>query len=270
MENLTNYIHKHLNKDNYFLAEGIYVDDTRKIVTLNDTTKGVDFNGPIEYPAKDITVISMFKRTPYDKTDENSKDVDGNSFIYALKEKDGWKIEISNEEIHKYCRKFISNCEKLHRTFDTIVMIPTTSKINERFMKVISKYVKSNANIKDLFDKRSLNDDLKDIIYYDKIAKLNNAKRVKQKVERYIKDQKENECEYFEAKLFKKEYLKYIKSLTTTGKDYSEELYDKDVLILDDTYSTGETISRAVDAIRANYNPKSITAITLLSKKFKK
>lgn len=270
MENLTDYIYRHLNKDNDFLVEGIHVDSTNKIITLNDTTKGVDFNGPIEYPAKDITVISIFKRTPYEKDDKN-KDIDGNPFIYALKEKDDWKFQITNEEINKYCRKFISNCEKLHRTFDTIIMIPTTSKINERFMEVISKYVKSKINIKDMFNKQKLQPDPYLLIDYDKIYKdFNYSEWVEREIEQKLNAQKRAGKKYFEAKSFPKEYLKYIKSLTLSGKDYSKELCDKDVLILDDTYSSGETISRAVDAIKANYSPKSITAITLLSKKFKK
>ena len=41
---------------------------------------------------------------------------------------------------------------------------------------------------------------------------------------------------------------------------------DKDILILDDTISSGETISDNVKAIRDTFQPKYITVIILFSK----
>ena len=37
----------------------------------------------------------------------------------------------------------------------------------------------------------------------------------------------------------------------------------KNILVLDDVFSSGTTISQAVKAIKQNYNPKSITVVTL-------
>lgn len=276
MLSLVEFLKKSLENNESYLIEGLYIGYDNTTVKLNDTTEGVDFNSYAEYEDKGISIISIFKRTPHHFRDKEGKEHDGNPFIYALKEKDGWKFDITNAEIAKYCRKFVSNCRKLNKTFDTIVMIPTTSNINERFMKAISKYVKSSHNITDLFKKQELDkrdpmsivnfkqleeetsDDEK---YKDAVRKINTA--LMKQVFKYKNI-------YFSAKNFPKEYLKYVTSLCKTNKDYSEELTDKDVLILDDTYSSGETISKAVEAIKANYNPKSITAITLLSKKMSK
>ena len=47
---------------------------------------------------------------------------------------------------------------------------------------------------------------------------------------------------------------------------YSEMINDKDILILDDTISSGKTISDSVYAINETFKPKSITVITLFSK----
>ena len=41
---------------------------------------------------------------------------------------------------------------------------------------------------------------------------------------------------------------------------------DKDILLLDDTISSGETVSQCINGILSNFIPKSITIITLLSK----
>lgn len=275
MLSLVEFLKKSLENDEPYLVEGLYLDYKTKTVKLTDSTKGVDFNGPTEYEENGIAIISIFKRTPHPYKDEDDKDQDGNPFIYALKEKKKWKFDITNEEITKYCQKFVSNCEKLDKTFDTIVMIPSTSKINERFMRAISNYVKSSHNITDLFQKQEL--DKRDPTAIVNFKQLEEETPNKDKYDRAVrkintalmKQVFKYKNVYFSAKDFPKEYLKYVKSLCKTDKDYSEELTDKDVLILDDTYSSGETISQAVDAIKANYNPKSITAITLLSKKFK-
>ena len=41
---------------------------------------------------------------------------------------------------------------------------------------------------------------------------------------------------------------------------------DKNILLLDDTISSGETVSQCINGILSNFIPKSITIITLLSK----
>ena len=41
---------------------------------------------------------------------------------------------------------------------------------------------------------------------------------------------------------------------------------DKNILLLDDTISSGETVSQCINRILSNFIPKSITIITLLSK----
>ena len=76
--------------------------------------------------------------------------------------------------------------------------------------------------------------------------------------------------DYFTYKEIPTNLRKYIcNSCTIYGNDalkYSDIINDKDILILDDTISSGETISDNVKAIRDTFAPKSITVITLFSK----
>ena len=135
-------------------------------------------------------------------------------------------------------------------------------------MKVISKQVESSKIINeffvkltkeeiiddDLIDKESIMKDYPDI-YNSILAEINRSfRRMKGK--------------YFEAKLMKKEYLKYVKYIGEDSdiENLREYIDNKDVLLLDDTISSGETISQCINGITSNFTPKSITIITLLSK----
>ncbi|MCH5167573.1 MAG: phosphoribosyltransferase [Erysipelotrichales bacterium] len=258
--------------DSEYIPEGLEINLDGKIVKLNDTSEGVDFNGPIYWNENGIEIISIFKRT---NLPGFSKNTDGNPFIYALKNKFGWKFDITDKEIYKYCKKFVQNCEKLQRKFDTIIMIPSRSKVNERFMEEISKFVKSDNEIEDFFVKATLshedNEDLIDLKRLEKDFPNELDRRIEiRKLINLLDEQNDMyEPKEFEAKSFPKKYLKYCKFLQLNkNADYVDMITDKDVLILDDIYSSGETISHAVRAIQQNYLPKSITVITLLSKKF--
>lgn len=259
-----------------FVVEGIELNYEDKTVKLNDSIEGVDFEGPIYWKTKDnIDVISIFKRTKLNKL-KTYKDLDGNPFIYALKDKYGWKFDISNKEIRKYCRKFVNNCQKLQQNFDTVIMIPSKSNVNERFMNEISNFVDAKNEIEDIFYKISMSyEDVDDLIDFESLEYDFKDKQKYNKAYRIIRQSlnKQNDINghnEFEAKLFPKEYLKYVKFLQSYRRnDYVDKITDKDILILDDTYSSGETISQAVEAIKQNYEPKSITVVTLLSKLMK-
>lgn len=256
------------NNDSSILLEGIYIDDESKSVKLNDSSKGVNFNGPIYWKTADgLDVISIFKRTSYV---DHEKEYDGNPFIYALKNKFGWKFDISKQEVHKYIKKFVENCQKLQQTYDTIIMIPSHSKINKKFMESLYDILKARHKIEYLFSKIELNhDEVEQFIDYDAIKKdYEYPRKIEIEIEKILYKLNGTEKE-FEAKLVNKKYLKYIKFLQIKDDpDSVEQINNKNILILDDVFSSGTTISQAVDAIKQNYNPKSITVVTLLSKKF--
>lgn len=77
---------------------------------------------------------------------------------------------------------------------------------------------------------------------------------------------------FFTAKLVDKDLLRFVKNpistKTSNMAECAEYFNDKDVLILDDILASGTTLSFCVQNILDTYSPKSVTAITLLSKKF--
>lgn len=255
--------------DNY-IVEGINIDTNNKTVSLTDNhNKGIDFsliNNPVYDKFKGYNVISIIKRTKlYDITNTQR---DGNPFIYALKNKNGWKFNITNEEIYKYIKRFLSICKKINSTYDTIIITPSTSDINKKFMKIISDQIEAKDIINEFFVKLSkeeiIDDDLinKEQIQNDYPTEYN---KVLAEINRSFRRMKGNS---FEAKMMKKEYLKYIKYISTeyNNEDIRSKIDDKDILILDDTISSGETISQCINGVLSNFVPKSITIITLLSK----
>ena len=254
--------------DNY-IVEGLNIDVDNKTVSLTDAhNSGIDFslvNNPVYDKHNGYDVISIFKRTSL--TDINNAQRDGNPFIYALKDKNGWKFNITTSEITKYIRRFSNICKKINNKYDTIIITPSASDINEKFMKAISRQVDANNIINEYFVKLSkeeiIDDDLIDIerIRHDYGNSFN---KVMSEIHRSFRRMK---GETFEAKYVKKEYLKYIKYIETIGDDdIRKYIDDKNILLLDDTISSGETVSQCINGILYNFMPKSITIITLLSK----
>ena len=254
--------------DNY-IVEGLNIDVDNKTVSLTDAhNSGIDFslvNNPVYDKHNGYDVISIFKRTSL--TDINNTQRDGNPFIYALKKKNGWKFNITSEEINKYIRRFLTVCKKINNKYDTIIITPSASELNEKFMKAISRQVDANNIINEYFVKLSkeeiIDDDLIDI---ERIRNDygNSFNKVMSEIHRSFRRMK---GETFEAKYVKKEYLKYIKYIETNGDDdIRKYIDDKDILLLDDTISSGETVSQCINGILSNFIPKSITIITLLSK----
>lgn len=254
--------------DNY-IVEGLNIDVDNKTVSLTDKhNSGIDFsliNNPIYDKHNVYDVISIFKRTPL--TDINNTQRDGNPFIYALKNKNGWKLNITTSEITKYIRHFLKICKKIKDKYDTIIITPSASDINEKFMNVISKQVNADKIINEYFVKLTkeeiIDDDLIDI---ERIRSDygNSFNKVMSDIHRSFRRMK---GETFEAKYVKKDYLKYIKYIETNGDDNIRKYIDnKDILLLDDTISSGETVSQCINGILSNFIPKSITIITLLSK----
>lgn len=286
--------HNYNKVNTEFIVEGIDVDVRNKIVKLNPNhNNGVDFslkNNPIEYELNlhnnKILVTSMLKRTLLginrdgkvsDEWSKNSKykDIDGNSFIYALKKINGWKLEISEEALESYTKHFLKLCKKLYRKYDTIIIVPSKYDINEKFANIICKYVGTNRIIKDYFRKRDKHTMLNQLDT-DKLERelcyIGNAYNYKlfdsimDEIKEAIYDKMESD--YFEVKYIKK-YIKYFGSYITQNNELIGDVYndieDKNVLILDDTISSGETISYCVDALLTTFNPKNIEVVTLLS-----
>lgn len=252
-----------------YIVEGININSNDKTISLTDEhNKGVDFslvNNPVYDKYKDFDVISIFKRSKL--VDDTNTERDGNPFIYALKEKKGWTFDITNDEIFRYIKRFLEICKKINNTYDTIVITPSSTNINERFMKVISKQVQAENIVREFLVKIKKEEIIDDnLIDKEQITKdyPNNYNEVITKISRSFRRM---EGADFEAKHMDKKYLKYVKYIGVNNDLNIRPMIDgKDILVLDDTISSGTTVSQCIDGITSNFTPKSITIVTLLSK----
>lgn len=252
-----------------YIVEGININSNDKTISLTDEhDKGVDFslvNNPVYDKYKDFDVISIFKRSKL--VDDTNIERDGNPFIYALKEKKGWTFDITNDEIFRYIKRFLEICKKINNTYDTIVITPSSTNINERFMKVISKQVQVENIVREFLVKIKKEEIIDDnLIDKEQITKdyPNNYNEVITKISRSFRRM---EGADFEAKHMDKKYLKYVKYIGVNNDLNIRPMIDgKDILVLDDTISSGTTVSQCIDGITSNFTPKSITIVTLLSK----
>lgn len=255
-----------------YIAEGIVVNYVDNTVSLNDTDDGVVFleNEHLVYRYKNLKVYSLLKRTPL--KNEIGKNIDGNPFTHALKKKYGWTFKITQAEINKYVKKFLSACNSLNPHYDIIVSCPSHSDVNKRFMRVLAKRVHADKIIEDYFKKTEKQYILDFGRDFEQIRK--DHPDTYEKVEQQIYADIMKMGKYFEAGKMNKKHLKYIKNIVSLSGKYTEknalELFGgKRVLVLDDVLSSGATVSECVRVIQ-QYAPTSIDVITLLSKRYKK
>ncbi len=252
-----------------FILEGIdeYVDKNNKIVKLTDAHEyGINtslINNPVYW--KTTTGhqgISIFERT-----NKKRGRGDGNPLVYAIKGIKGWKLDISSLDIKKYLRRFLQICNKIKGSYDTIIVTPSTNNLNNRFMEVLSKQIKSKYNINNIFKKAEA-EEAQYSVYLNDIIKDHGEIRGRE-IKDVIDEAFEGMGFYYTAKNIPPEYRKYITKSIEMGisDDMNEKIEDKDIVILDDTVASGTTLSTSINTLLGSFNPKSITVITLFSPK---
>lgn len=242
------------------LVEGIDIDNVKKIVKFNNSheenTDTSEYLNPTYYKIKEIDVISIFKRKQ--NTDKN----DGSPLIHALKGNYNWKID--DKSVLQLFKQFIKISKKIKDNYDTIISIQSSSSLNTNFLYRLNKVIKSENQITDIFSKLPASEILEKYVDTPNMSEKDAQIIINSLRQMIEKD------DYFTYKEIPTNLRKYIcNSCTIYGNDilkYSEMINDKDILILDDTISSGETISDNVKVIRDTFQPKSITVITLFSK----
>lgn len=265
--------------ENSYIMEGIDIDITDKTVTFNDNHEdNVDTSillNPTYYKYRDCDVISIFKR----KQSVNYRGYDGNPLVYALKGLKGWKFKNDSLDTFSLLKRFVKICNKIDKKFDTIITIPSSNPLNTHFLHGLNKIIKCDNKIDDYFIKLNSDEVLND--YYD-FSRLRDDsirlgvgyEKLKNKVikafdEMYADNNSVFSYKYFHAigdsDISLRDYV--IKSMKSSGNElkYSDMINDKNILILDDTISRGNSIVESSEDILDTFTPKSTTIITLFS-----
>ncbi len=264
--------------DNH-MFEGIDVDDENHIVSFNPNHQEyVDTNDhwnpkPIYNEINGYKVISIFKR----KDTENN--LDGNPLIYALKGHK-WKFKNPSYDIFALLRRFVAVTKELKETYDVIITTPSSNKLNTEVLYKVRRLIKHETSYEDFFMKNDaiyVYEELLDNNWIEKHYNEKDAKRIDTEIYRAIcriqksKDNGGNDGVFSYKFIRNKDVRNAIiqsMSINDMYKDeitYGKYLNGKKILVIDDTVTSGKTISDSAEAIIETYAPESITFLTLFS-----
>jgi len=265
-------IHKyqeHINnlQELEYIIEGIDIDNINKVVYFNSNHEdNIDTSlslNPSYYMLDDIPVISIFKRK------RNNYKTDGNPLIYALKNIKGWKFK-NKEDILNLLKQFIRISNKISPVYDTIITVPSSNILNNEILKRLNNIIKCKNKIDDYMQKMDADDVYDNYVDWKNLYKDFKNRNINNIInDSFFRMEKENN-NIFSFKYINNEYRAYI-TQTMIKNNYSviknaQYINDKNVLILDDTISSGTSVSEMVNDIRKTFVPKSLTVITLFSR----
>ena len=264
--------------DNIF--EGIDIDQRKRLVSFNPNHQNyVDTNDPwnpkpIYNEVEGYKVISIFKRK------ETEDKHDGNPVIYALKDIRGWKFKNPSYDIFALLRRFVSVTKELKENFDVIITTPSSNKLNTEVLYRIRRLINHETSYEDFFYKYGANDvyeNFLDTNYLETHYNEDEQEHIHDLLYEAIsnmmkhKENKGNDGIFSYKFILQQELRKCIIKSLGINKLYKDEitygkyLNGKKILVIDDTVTSGKTISDSATAIKDMYDPESITFLTLFS-----
>lgn len=271
-ENIKELIQEEVRK---YLNEGIDIDKDNMTVGFNPNHQEyVDTNDPwnpqpIYNNVDGYMVISIFSRKMSDDKQ------DGNPLIYALKNKE-WKFKHPHYDIMALLRRFVAVTKELNESFDVVITTPSSNNLNNEIINKVIRIINYNQSYEDFFTKYSANEVYDCFIDSEWLEKTYENEVQRTKMHKRIYDaicrMNESNNGVFSYKFLKPTELRnaIIQSMHISGVymdeiEFGKYINNKKVLIIDDTVTTGKTISDSADAIKEMYDPSSITFLTLFS-----
>ena len=149
-----------------------------------------------------------------------------------------------------------------------IIIVPSKNKLNTEFLHRLDNILKFDNKIEDYFHKLNVEEVLDNGIDRELLTKSTNFEYIWNDLIKSFEKMNNENNGFFSYKYIKPEYRKYICKTMSFDNDiiYENLINNKNILILDDTISTGQTISESVKNISEVFTPSKITVITLFSK----
>lgn len=255
------------------LSEGISMNRVGKdnIVTFDNSDKGIQ-DGPIKgqliLPNSQIpiTTYSMFKRV------NNLAGIsDGNPLLQH------W-LQNNLEDFWKRFGELLSLFLKDHQN-ERIIMIPSNHSVNNKFKERIEQLAPNTMIYTGVLTKLTVDE----IIYMIEdsssyfrqywIKQNANLNEIYEKTYHYLNRMKEKNNGIFSYSMIpdmsiRKSIVNSLK-VGDVGDIYHSEFNGKDILLLDDSISVGQTAESAINALKTCYQPHSISLITIFSELYK-
>lgn len=255
------------------LNEGIDFDFDTKMVSYNPSHQDNVDTSIENNPSIDLSLIegvpvwSIFKR-------KKGLGGDGNPLIYALKNENDWifKSEQDKSDIIKQFKLITDKFLKNH-SFDLTLIIPSTNNLNSYIANEISE--KAKVELITGFVRKLTTEEVDELVqdfdskfraYYG--TKYTQAYYV---LREYLDKMDELKNGVFCRHLIKDNQMRNVIDFTLKLSEdncarFASKINDRNVLIIDDVISRGESIKEMANIINKSYNPKSVSVMTLLSR----
>ena len=247
--------------------EGIDVSSERE-VTMTDAHEKLVDTSAVSNPTctKDIIpsieVWSLFKR-------KDGGISDGNPLLYALKHEKDYQLTNPNfvyKRIEDLCDAFIRS----HPNMDVTIATPSTNDLNKFLYETLKRKYKKIMVIDNLMIKMTV-EEVDDCIFEkNPLFRKTYGENYDQAHKAFIKYCSKMEDGNFRLHLIKDMNMRRTIEHTIKLSDkfygeYMEAINGKNILIVDDSITNGQTITEAYKIIAECYEPKSITILTLMS-----
>lgn len=272
-DTLKEYIEKYL-KENFSFEYGIDIDDENKLVSFNPShQENVDTNNlytpkPIYNEVNGYRVISIFER----KTNLNGND--GNPLLYAFKGIKGWKFNNIKYDYFALLRRFVAVCKELNEHFDVIITTPSSNPLNTNILHKVIRIIPHDVYIEKFFYKMTAEEAYEYTMAmhtFDKIADKKLGRHLEMIFEKGIGKMYEENDGIFSYKYLPSDVRTLVANSmkiddsVLSDVDIYNTINDKNVLVIDDTVTSGKTISDSASTLLNHFSPKSITFLTLFS-----
>lgn len=236
----------------------------------------------------DIDVYSIFKRMQL--TDEQRELVglrphqsgDANPVIYALKKEKGWGFKTASDEkqFYRIFEHILRRWLREHKNnYNTALLVPSSRRLNQTMMDMIKK-ISDEVGIQSFINKgliKMTTTEVADMVlneesYFYKYWNKEDAFDIAyEKLARALNEMDLHNNGIFTYHLIEEDYIRKTVIHTIKWADgysdrYLSELNDKDLLIIDDTITHGQTIESTINAVSCCYAPKSVSVLTMFSK----
>lgn len=204
---------------------------------------------------KKYRVISIFRRL-------NDQDGDGNPIIYAWKGERGWKFR-SQKDKDLLIRQFKLITSELKESFDTITVIPSVNTVNEEIANMLCKIIKHKDYVYDYILKMEKTQVAESVDVQELLKDKVNVDKFFKSLKKWLDSMP---TDFFQYHYIPPRYRKYFNNEFVipeeTVLEYADKINDKRVLVIDDTISSGKSISDYCRAVVQSFTPKELIIFT--------
>lgn len=249
-------------------TEGIDVSLDRKVTMTDKHERLVDTSLSSNPTFSDVIVDNIRVWSIFKRKEGLPDESDGNPLLYALKKEKHYTLtnpKIVNQRINAIADKFFHE----NSGADVTIMVPSNNQLNNYFANIIGKRCKAPKYIPDVLLKLSI-EEVDDFVFEDNSQfrqyygeKFPQAYKIFKNYCRHMK----NGFQFHKVQDINMRHVieHTIKLNDKMYGEYIDSINDRNVLIVDDSITLGQTLREACGIISHFFAPKSISVVTLFS-----